>query len=71
MDFRDLQYSEDFKLNFLACHILDFYKSYVLLDGRFSYLIIYTQRVVSMFGSTNYCENETYSKMKHVKSTLR
>ena len=64
-----LQCSEDLKLKFLACHILDFYKNYVFPFGWFGNLITFTQQVVSMFGTTYNCE-QLFSKRKHTKITL-
>ena len=70
MELIDLQCSEDFKSKFLACHILNFYKSHVRLFGLFSKLITHTQEVINIFGTKYRCEKLSF-KMKHTKSILR
>ena len=56
-------------LKFVACHFLNFYDNHILPSGWFSKFITHTQQMVSLFGTTYYCE-QLFSKVKHNKSTL-
>ena len=56
MELIDLQGLEDFKSNFLAYHILNFYKNHKLSFGRFPKLITHTQLVVRLFATTYRCK---------------
>ena len=70
MELIDLQSSQDLEFNFLACHILEFYKNHLVLSRWFSNLIHHTQQVGSMFGATyNYKhKNKLYPKLSNTHS---
>ena len=67
MECIDLQCSKDWKSEFFACVILDYYNNRMFLSGWFPKLI--SQQIVSMFSTTNCCE-QFISKMKNPKSML-
>ena len=74
MELFDLQCSEDLKSKLLIYHILKFYKSHIILFERFPKFILYTQQVVTMFGTRYHwrvvVENEAWWRNCQIVSCL-